>query len=377
MKKITLVSHSDTLTGAPRLLMDIADLLFDNGYHITFVVKHATNSGLLDLRKNPFKVLLLKKYRQTLSGRLLNIVYQKYALQQFAQLLKQSDIVINNTIDNSDLLGYYNKYAKGKVISYLHELDAVIETHLPSKELKEKLVAATAHFIVPAAYIKYRVTQKLAISAETISVINSKIAATLSKQNPLNIEKPIGEFWVGMCGTADMRKGADKFVEIANYINTHHKALNIKLLWLGFEGESKYLIEEDVRKLNLQDRVTLYPRTLYPESFFDAIDVFALTSREDPYPLVVLSAASAAKPIVCFEQSGGAVDFIDTDCGFIVPYLKVEAFSEKIIHLYNNPNTTKELGQNAQRKAKAWHQTDALIVQQIEDVFAKMSKANS
>jgi glycosyltransferase involved in cell wall biosynthesis len=372
MKKITLVSHSDTLTGAPRLLMDIADLLFDNGYDITFVVKHATNSGLLNLRKNRFKVLLLKKYRRTLSGRLLNIVYQKYALQQFRQLLKQSDIVINNTIDNSDLLGYYTRYAKGKIISYLHELDAVIETHLPSKELKEKLVAATTHFIVPATYIKHRVAQKLVISEEKISVINSKIATTLSKKNPLNIEKPVGEFWVGMCGTADMRKGADIFVEIANYLNNHHNAFNIKLVWLGFEGESKHLIEEDIRKLNLQDRIILYPRTLYPDSFFDAIDVFALTSREDPYPLVVLSAASAAKPILCFAQSGGAVDFIDTDCGFVVPYLEVEAYCEKILHLYNTPNVTKELGQNAQKKAKAWHQTDALIVQQMEAVFSKI-----
>lgn len=372
--KITLVSHSDTLTGAPRLLMDIADLLYEQGHHITFVVKHATNSGLLTLKKNPFNILSLKRYRQTLSGRLYNVVYQKYAMQQFIQLLKKSDIVINNTIDNADLLGYYNKYAKGKVISYLHELDAVIETHLPTKDLKDKLVAATTHFIVPAAYIKHRVARKLNISEDKISVINSKIAATLNKNNPLSISKPLGEFWVGMCGTADMRKGVDIFIKIAETLNITHKPLNIKLVWLGFEGESAELIKEDIRKLTLEDRIKLFPRTLYPDPFFEAIDVFALTSREDPYPLVVLSAASAAKPIICFEQSGGTIDFVDIDCGFIVPFLNVDAFCEKIMCLYNQPNTREELGLNAQNKVKAWHQTDATIVNQLNHVFAKIKQ---
>jgi Glycosyl-transferase family 4 len=50
MLKITLVSHTDTLTGAPKLLMDLADLLVENGFLVTFVVKNATKSGLLSLR---------------------------------------------------------------------------------------------------------------------------------------------------------------------------------------------------------------------------------------------------------------------------------------------------------------------------------------
>jgi glycosyltransferase involved in cell wall biosynthesis len=373
MQKITLVSHTDSLTGAPRLLMDIADLLFEQGYDITFVVKNATDSGLLNLRQHPFKVILLKTYGGTFQQRLVNILQRKYRIQQFIQLLKQSDIIINNTIDNADLLPLYTQYAKGKVISYLHELDGVIETHLPTIESKQALVAATNHFIVPARYIKQRVALKLNINEDKISVINSKIATTTNDNNLLKINKPTNEFWVGMCGTADMRKGVDVFVKIAATLKRDYPPFPIKLVWLGFEGESAKLIEEDIRKLNLQDTILLLPRTLYPDAFFKKIDVFALTSREDPYPLVVLSAANAAKPIICFEQSGGIIDFIADKCGLSVPFLDVDAFCEKIVYLYNHPEFGQQLGINAQKKVKEWHQTDAIIIKQLTTVFEKLT----
>jgi glycosyltransferase involved in cell wall biosynthesis len=372
MQKITLVSHNDSLTGAPRLLINLADLLVEQGYTVTFVIKHATGSGLLSLRKQAFKILVLKNYRHTISGRVANVFQQKYTLQQFIQVLKQSDIVINNTIDNADLLPLYNQYAAGKVISYLHELEGVIDTHLPTLEEKRALVQATAHFFVPSTYVKYRVARKLNISAEKISVLNYTLPKSTIDNNLLKIVKPANEFWVGMCGTADMRKGVDVFVKIAATLKQNYPPLSIKLVWLGFEGDSAKLMEEDIRKLNLQDIIQLLPRTLYPEAFFKKIDVFALTSREDPYPLVVLSAANAAKPIICFEQSGGIIDFITNKCGLSVPFLDIDAFCEKIVYLYNHPEFGQQLGVNAQKKVKEWHQTDEVIVAQLTTVFAKI-----
>jgi glycosyltransferase involved in cell wall biosynthesis len=375
MLKITLVSHTDTLTGAPKLLMDLADLLVENGFLVTFIVKNATKSGLLSLRKQPFKVLFLRTYQSTISGRFREIIRRKYALNQFKKQLKQSDLVINNTIDNADLLPFYNQYAKGKIISYLHELDGVIETHLPTIAAKKQLVDATKHFIVPSIFIKKRLMSKLNIDDEKVSVLNSKIPplSTLSPNHGLKLEKPKNEFWVGMCGTADMRKGVDVFVKIAAYLKLNHEGLNIQLVWLGFEGESAKMAEEDIRKLGLQDKIRLLPRTLYPDAFFETIDIFALTSREDPYPLVVLSAANAAKPIICFEQSGGIIDFVADDCGLSVPYLDVPTFCEKIVWLYNHPSIRQQLGLNAQKKVGEWHQTDILILEQLAAIFEKIS----
>ena len=42
---------------------------------------------------------------------------------------------------------------------------------------------------------------------------------------------------------------------------------------------------------------------------YAAMDVFALTSREDPFPLVMLEAGGHGLPTVCFAGAGGAEEF--------------------------------------------------------------------
>jgi glycosyltransferase involved in cell wall biosynthesis len=376
MQKITLVSHTDTLTGAPRLLMDMADLLFEKGYHIDFVVKNVSGHGLLQLRKNAFDVFELRRYSSNILGKVKNLFWHQYSFKQFKNLLKNSDIVINNTIDNCDLLPYYQQYAQGKTITYLHELDAVIDTHLPTPQSKQNLVSATAHFIVPAQYIKERVAHKLNVASEHISVINSKVLGTLDTQHALHKAKKEGEFWVGMCGVADYRKGVDIFVKLGEILKNSYNIPQIKLVWLGFEGDCAKLVEEDIRKLGLEETLYLFPRTLHPDPFYAALDVFALTSREDPYPLVVLSAATAGKPIICFAQSGGSVDFVEDTCGYVVPYLDIDAFAEKIIYLFDNQYIRQQLGDNARKRVAERHHLNEPIFDQLNAVFFKIKPNN-
>jgi glycosyltransferase involved in cell wall biosynthesis len=84
-------------------------------------------------------------------------------------------------------------------------------------------------------------------------------------------------------------------------------------------------------------------------------DVFTLTSREDPYPAVVLEAAALGKPIVCFQQSGGAPEFVEGDCGFVVPYLDVEAMAGRIAELLDDDDLRTRLGEAARRKVGMQH----------------------
>jgi glycosyltransferase involved in cell wall biosynthesis len=70
-----------------------------------------------------------------------------------------------------------------------------------------------------------------------------------------------------------------------------------------------------------------------PLDYLSVFDIFALTSREDPYPLVVLEAALLQKPMVCFEKAGGAQDLIETDAGLIVPYLSLKPCQRLFLQL--------------------------------------------
>ena len=87
-------------------------------------------------------------------------------------------------------------------------------------------------------------------------------------------------------------------------------------------------------------------------------DIFALTSREDPYPLVVLEAALLQKPMVCFENAGGAQDLIETDAGIIVPYLSLNAMANAIVSIKENPECRLQMGQIARKKVLQRHATE-------------------
>jgi glycosyltransferase involved in cell wall biosynthesis len=81
-----------------------------------------------------------------------------------------------------------------------------------------------------------------------------------------------------------------------------------------------------------------------PADYMAAADVFVLTSREDPYPLVCLEAAALEKPIVCFEGGGGTPEFVEADCGFVVPYLDIIGMADRVISLLDSPDCRDNLG---------------------------------
>jgi glycosyltransferase involved in cell wall biosynthesis len=85
-------------------------------------------------------------------------------------------------------------------------------------------------------------------------------------------------------------------------------------------------------------------------SYYDASDIFLLTSREDPFPLVMLEAASRSLPIVCFANSGGAPEFVEKDAGLIVPDFNTDKMAEEVMRLLSLPELRSSMGKAGQQK---------------------------
>jgi hypothetical protein len=84
-----------------------------------------------------------------------------------------------------------------------------------------------------------------------------------------------------------------------------------------------------------------------PHALLALSDIFCLTSREDPFPLVMLEAAALGKPVVCFDRAGGASEFCALGGGLAVPYLDVEAMARTCGELLADPVPAGEVGQRA------------------------------
>ncbi len=112
-----------------------------------------------------------------------------------------------------------------------------------------------------------------------------------------------GQFaWI-MSGVPSERKGFDFFPEIAELLddgNTH-------LIWVGGGSRDGYIswVENRIRSLRSQTRIHLAGKHKEKyHQYLHAADGFILTSRQDPFPLVMIEAATLGKPIVSFPSGG-------------------------------------------------------------------------
>lgn len=178
---------------------------------------------------------------------------------------------------------------------------------------------------------------------------------------------------VGAMGTMIWRKGPDLFLAVAQQVL--RQVPEACFMWVGGDPESATYqeLQRDVRLLGLQDRILLTGNQADIASFYAAFDVFLLTSREDPFPLVCLEAALHETPVLCFADSGGMPEFVRDDAGMVVPYLDTAAMAEHTITLLQNEPARRQLGHTAQQRVLSSHTIDAVgpaILHLIETTLA-------
>lgn len=147
-------------------------------------------------------------------------------------------------------------------------------------------------------------------------------------------------------GYADTRKGFDLFVHAASAICDQRDDLHFA--WIGPVDATVV----DAAMAGLADgskarqHIHLVPFTTNPVPMFEAADLFFLSSREDPFPTVVLEALAAGLPVVGFEGSGGTVDLIRAH-GALVPMGDVAAAAGAILGLIDQPLRQREAAAHA------------------------------
>jgi len=116
--------------------------------------------------------------------------------------------------------------------------------------------------------------------------------------------------------------------------------------------------EAYIEKHELKDKISFLGESENPRELFTAGDIFYLSSREDPFPLVCLEAAECGLPVVCFKDGGGMPGFIEDDAGFIVPFLDVDKAADAIENLIVDQSLRNKKGACARKKLFQRHTVD-------------------
>jgi glycosyltransferase involved in cell wall biosynthesis len=273
---------------------------------------------------------------------------------------------------------------KKPIATYVHELDSVIN-EFNRDGASELAIHYSKFFVSPTRIVAENLINNHGIAAERIFFLNylihldasrtiNKLSARDQFLRAFNI--PAGKFYVVGMGTASHRKGIDIFVEACGLVGQKDK--KVHFVWIGDfeESEVKTSINRLIEKLGVEDSFTMTGRLPHSTANLLPFDLFVLTSREDPYPLVILEAAIVQLPAIGFDQSGGAVEFITGDCGWTIPGFSANTLAEKILELKDNPEQISIKGFNAYNKAIALHTNESLILDQFKTIIDKIKQPN-
>jgi glycosyltransferase involved in cell wall biosynthesis len=131
-------------------------------------------------------------------------------------------------------------------------------------------------------------------------------------------------------GFADLRKGFDLFLDA--WKDFRARRLQVHFCWIGNVDPplAKWLAAE-IAAAKRTGTFHMPGFIADPEDYFSAADVFALTSREDPFPTVALEALSLGVPVVAFAGSGGMAELVGArSLGYVAPFGNVQAFAAAI-----------------------------------------------
>jgi len=357
MKKIIFVSHEATLTGAPILLLNILRCLRSQLPH-DFVLVLGKDGPLRPQFEELAKIVIYSNItvRGRLAGnlkrlRLLNS-YNKRTCEK-ALSFENVEVIFSNTIVNGELVEEIANLNKARVITYVHELAYIIQTFNPATI--RKALTQTSLFLAGSNAVRQNLIS-LGVANEQVQVVPSSIPVAAITEKLANIDidsvrdflhlQPHEQLVVAV-GTADWRKGNDLFMQMAFRLAQNQP--QVRCAWVGVSaGTPEHLrMSYEIQHYHLEGRVHLLPVTSEYMSYIAAAELFILPSREDPFPLVVLEAAAAGKPIICFAETGGTPEFVGVENGSVVPYGDVIALSEAVETLLRDPVVRHRKGEHA------------------------------
>ncbi len=302
-KKVLLVSHEMTYTGAPHSLLLISDILQRNGFEVeVWTLKEGEFSKEFENKGIKVSVIDFPKdeaiCKENLSG---------------------FDVVLANTIFCSEFAFFFQEFVK--TILYIREAQN-IPSLIRENSLNPEWLIHVKNIVCVSEYAK------------------EFIEKTYGIRGIIVIHNYVEDEYMGACvdtdeivdlvvsGTLEERKGQDVALEAFRSLPEELR----KKARLHFIGQSPTWSEQYVKYLNLEVHENVIYHGEIKErteliEFYQKMDVFLVPSIDESCSLVALEAAMLGKPLIVTENTG-AKYIVSSDC--IVPTGDADILSKKM-----------------------------------------------
>lgn len=268
------------------------------------------------------------------------------------------------------------------VISHIHELGTAFSHWFPDRD-RRQMLEVTDRFVACSDGVADCLIDGFGVPRERVSrhyefiePPSARPGRTDELRRVLGI--PDGAAVIGGSGSVIWRKGPDLFVQLVAAVRRRRPDLDLHGVWVGGGGDEPVPVDQDALGLGLEGLVHFVGELEHPADLIAGLDVFCLTSREDPYPLVMLEAAALGVPVVAFAN-GGVVEFAgeaadrDARRAAVVPYLDVGALADEVAALLDDPDRRGALAERGRDRVLTEHAVEVAAPALYEEILSLLA----
>lgn len=146
-------------------------------------------------------------------------------------------------------------------------------------------------------------------------------------------------------GRYNFQKGYERLLEAWAIVQKEMPEWKLRILG---DGELRGDMEQQARRLNIYESVVFGRAEHNVKEIYQQASIYAMTSRYEGLPMVLLEAQAAGLPIVSFDCKCGPKDVIENGKnGFIVKDGEINTFAQKLLLLMKDEELRKEMGKRA------------------------------
>lgn len=218
-------------------------------------------------------------------------------------------------------------------------LDKIVRSYKKNKLSKKKIL-----FITPSKWLMDQINQSLELKNKNIEAINNCV--------PLNVYKPFSKkecreildlpqdkkiiLYGAVNPYGDSRKGYKYLIEVIGKISKTHK--KDKIICVTFGGNPGISVVHGVTTISVGSLSDDQSLSLY----YNAADVFIMSSEQENLANTLVEAASCGIPSVCFDVGGNSEVVSNGVNGFTVEAFNTELMTDKILETLYDKEFIKE-----------------------------------
>ena len=119
------------------------------------------------------------------------------------------------------------------------------------------------------------------------------------------------------------------------------------------DGQLKSKLEEKINMYNINDKVRILPFTKNIRDEYLNLSIYALTSYDEGFPMVLLEAREFGLPCIEFKSFGAYIIIKDGEDGILIDNGDIENFAKRLQELINDKELMRQLGNRAKKIIKS------------------------